>query len=151
MESKPIRSVIGVYSADEGESSKAYRALCAAHAGEVRLYSTGETADPAKQDDRERYTALRLEGECLIVVKTAPSKVPAIVQTLQSSGSPAVFVVPDDRSDLEVPETVAATLSGSESIEEFARICAERRGKPGTPRPRILSELRKNELTLEAS
>ena len=42
MESKAVRSVIGVYSADEGESSKAYRALCAAYGGEVRLFGTGE-------------------------------------------------------------------------------------------------------------
>ena len=58
---------------------------------------------------------LWLEGECLIVVEAAPSKVPAVVQHLQSAGSPAVFVVSEGLSDLAVPE-MAAVRTGSEPI-----------------------------------
>ena len=150
MQAKTIRSVIGVYAADEGESAKAYDALGAAHLGNVRLFRADETAEPSKRESRGRYAALRLEGECLIVAEAAPSKVPAIVHHLQSAGSPAVFVVSEALSDLAVPE-VGPASAGNESIEDFARRCAERRGKPGTAKPRILSRLRENELILDAS
>lgn len=150
MEGNPLRSVLGIYAADEGESAKAYDALRAAHLGDVRLFGANATAEPSKREGGGRYAALCLEGECLIVAETGPSKVPAIVQQLLGAGSPAVFVVSEGLSDLAVPE-IGAAPPGSEPIEDFARRCAERRGKPATAKPRILSRLRENELTLEAS
>jgi len=128
MEGKPVRSVLGVYAADDGESAKAYDALCAAHLGDVLLFHADDTAGRIKQESRGRYAALCLEGECLIVAEAAPSKVTAIVRKLQGAGSPAVFVVSEGLSDLAVREAP----SGSEPIEDFARRCAEQRGKPGT-------------------
>lgn len=147
MEAKPVHSVLGVYAAGEGESAKAYDALRASHFGDVRLFHADEIATPAIREGRGRYTALCLEGESLIVVEAAPSKVAAIVEKLQSAGSPAVFVVPEAPSDLAVREAPCR----SEPVEDFARRCAEQRGKPGIPKPRILLRLRENELTLEAS
>jgi len=143
MQAKPVHSVIGVYAADEGESAKAYDALGTADLGNVRLFHADDAAaPPAVRRGRGRYAALSLEGESLIVVEAAPSNVAAVVEKLQSAGSPAVFVVSQGLPDLPVHEAP----SGSEPIEEFARRCAERRGKPGTPKPRILSRLRENEL-----
>ncbi len=150
MAANTVRSVLGVYAADEEESAKAYNALRAQHLGDVHLFRADETAEPSNRNGGDRYAALRLEGECLIVVEAAPSKVPDVVQRLQSGGSPAVFVVPEGLSDLAASET-GAVSPGSEPIEEFARRCAERRGKPGTAKPRILPQLREYELTLEAS
>src|SRR5579862_2071606 len=150
MEANPVRSVIGVYSADDGESVKAFDALRASHLGEVRLFCANETTDLSKRKAVDRYAALCLESECLIVARAVPSKVPAIVRKLQSGGSPAVFALAEGLADLEVPETDTASL-GSETIEEFARRCAEHRGPPGTTKPRILPQLRQDELTLEAS
>src|SRR6266851_7593166 len=150
MAANSVRSVLGVYAADEDESAKAYNALRAQHLGDVHLFRADETAEPSNRNGGDRYAALRLEGECLIVVEAAPSKVPDVVQRLQKGGSPAVFVVPEGLSDLTASET-GAVSPGSEPIEEFARRCAERRGKPGTAKPRILPQLREYELTLEAS
>ena len=78
MEDKPVRSVIGVYAADEGESTKAFGALRAAHLGEVRLFCAPEATEPRRRKDGDRYAALCLESECLLVAKAAPAKVPAI-------------------------------------------------------------------------
>jgi cyclic beta-1,2-glucan synthetase len=151
MEGKPVRSVLGIYAADEGESAKAYDALRAQHLGDARLFRADETAEPSKRDGHERYAALRLEGECLIVAAAAASEVPAIVGQLQRIGSPAVFVVWEKGlSDVAVPE-IGTASPGSEPIEDVARRCAEHRGKPGTAKPRMLSRLLENERTLEAS
>jgi len=147
---KRVRSVLGVYSADEGECAKASDALRAANLGSVHLFRGDETAELSKLEGGGRYAELRLEGECFIVAEAAPAKVPDVVEQLQSAGSPAIFVVSEGFSDLAVPEAGAAH-PGSEPIEDFARRCAERRGKPGTGKPRILSRLRENELTLQAS
>ncbi len=151
MEDKPVRSVIGVYAADEGESTKAFGALRAAHLGDVRLFCAPETTEPRRRKDGDRYAALCLESECLLVAKAAPAKVPAIVRRLQSVGSPAVFVLPEELTDLAVPEEIDTASVSSEPVADFARKCAERRGKPGPTKPRILARLRNNELTLEAS
>src|SRR5579862_538038 len=151
MEDKPVRSVIGIYAADEGESTKAFDALRAAHLGEVRLFCAPEATEPRRRKEGDRYAALCLESECLLVAKAAPAKVPAIVRRLQSVGSPAVFVLPEELTDLAVPEEIDTASVSSEPVEDFARKCAKRRGKPGTTKPRILARLRNNELTLETS
>src|ERR1700720_4311138 len=120
MAANTVRAVLGVYADDDGESAKAYEVLRAEHLGEVYLFRANETETPVDPNGAERYGTLRLEGECLIVVEAAPSKVPAVVKHLQSAGSPAVFVVSEGLSDLAVPE-MAAVRTGSEPIEEFAR------------------------------
>ena len=149
---KPRRSAqLSAFTLPMKENPRKHMMRCgAAHLGKVRLFRADETAAPSKRESRGRYAALRLEGECLIVAEAAPSEVPAIVHHLQSAGSPAVFVVSEALSDLAVPEVRPAS-AGNEPIEDFARRCAERRGKPGTAKPRILSRLRENELILEAS
>src|SRR5215813_1913286 len=150
MKASEVRSVLGVYAADEEGCAKALEALRALHLGAARRFRADETADAAKQHGSGRYASLCLEGECLLVAQAAPSKVPAIVEQLQSAGSPAVFVVSEGVSDTAALE-VSTVPPGNEPIEDFARRCAEQRGEPGTLKPHLLSRLLENELTLQAS
>ena len=148
MDSRTVRSVLAVYPANEGNSAEAYQALKAARLGDVRVFRGDEPLHPSKRDSAGRYAGLRLEGECLIVVQAAPARVPAIVHILQNAGSPAVFVVTEALSDSVLPDTPVPSR-GNESIEDFARHCAESRSEPGTATWRILPQLRRNELNLE--
>ena len=156
-EANPVRSVIGVYASDEGESSKAFDALSTSHLGKVRLFNAKSSPGNIKLPGVAgvaRYAALRLEGECLIVVEAEPSHVPDVVQKLQGEGSPAVFVVSEGLADLSLPEAyapLAESKTDSEPLEDFARHCAIVRGKPSAVRPLILLRLRQDELALEAS
>jgi cyclic beta-1,2-glucan synthetase len=149
-EGKPVRSVIGVYSSDEDNSAQAFQAL-AAKFGNARLFSEQETSIAGEA--AQRYSALRLEGEALIVVDASPSKVPEIVEQLQSSGSPGVFVVTKGLSDLLPPQKPAPPPETKPAlpVEDFARICARRRGTVRTAKPVILNQLKESEQILDVS
>ena len=95
-----------------------------------------------------------MEGECLIVAEATPAEVPDIVQQLQAKGSPAVFVVSEGLSDGPeggIPDKDPGGAAANAPLEDFARKCAERRGKPATPKALILSRLRDDESLLESS
>jgi cyclic beta-1,2-glucan synthetase len=157
-EANSIRSVIGIYASDEGESAKAFAALGAARNGKIRLFRELEphntSRKSAKSQGPDRYAALRFEGEILIVAETTPSQVPDVVQKLQSEGSPAVFVVSEGLVDLaksDLPGNESFPPPSGAPLGDFARKCAERRGQPAKPKPVILSRLRDDEFILDAA
>ncbi len=94
MKAKPLRSILAFYSAD-GEPEAAYRAVREAHRGRVFFFRPDHPFQPARRPI-ERYAALRLEGEYLVAIEAAPSDVEPVVKQLQSTGSPAVFVLRED-------------------------------------------------------
>ena len=157
-ETNSVRSVIGIYASDEGESAKAFATLAASHKGKIRLFREAPpdnvSRKPWKSKGPDRYAALRLEGECLIVAEATPSQVPDIVELLQAEGSPAVFVVSEGLPDLPDSDSTEKELQappGSAELEDFARKCAARRSQPAKPRPMILSRLRDDEFTLDSA
>ena len=79
-----------------------------------------------------RYYGLRLEGESLVVVETAASKIEAIVAALRLEGSPAIFVVRPGFTPVEPPSqpepgigqtrrTILARLQENKEALDIAR------------------------------
>jgi hypothetical protein len=92
MSRKPLRFVLGFYSAEEGNPETAYKALREASRGKVHLFRP-EMASAWQGRSIERYSALLLDGESLVADEVSPSEVEAVVKRLQGTGSPAVFVL----------------------------------------------------------
>ena len=97
------RSILGFYSA-EGEPETAYQALRDAKRGRVFFFRPDQPFHPGRRPI-ERYDALRLEGEYLLAVEAEPADVEAVVKGLQSTGSPAVFVLREDVTDGSEPSS----------------------------------------------
>ncbi len=129
MNAKPLRSILGFYSA-EGEPETAYRAVRDASRGHVFLFGPDR---PNKLGERpiERYAALRLEGEFLVAVEAAPADVEVIVRRMQSTGAPAAFVLRED-------------------LAKLPDLCSDKPLRFGeTPPRQILPRLHDNELALD--
>jgi cyclic beta-1,2-glucan synthetase len=149
MKAKPLRTVLAFYGPDEAESGGVYESLDGT--GGNRAYRCGpaDAVDLPIGETWERYDAVRLDEECLIMVRTAPADVQSFVQRFQRVGSPAVFVLSDSPNppDWEpVPEPSEAAPG-----DDFARSCGKRRGKAGAAKQNILPELLRNERIIEAS
>ncbi|MGD0617948.1 MAG: glucoamylase family protein, partial [Bryobacteraceae bacterium] len=149
MDARNTRSVLAIYGANQEDSEQAYKALFAAHFTQMRMFRSDGTVEPSRTGGYDRFAALRLENESLIVIRTAPAKVPAIVELLQRAGSPPVFVV-SEAVAVQPPET-RPNSPGNETVQDFARACALGRGPRSTGKWRILPQLRQHEVTLEAS
>jgi hypothetical protein len=93
MKAQPICSVLAFYPAGEGDPLAAYKAVREARRGKTFVFGP-EDPDSASQREAS-YASLRLEGESLIVVEVSLLDVETVVKRLQSTGSPAVFVLHD--------------------------------------------------------
>jgi cyclic beta-1,2-glucan synthetase len=148
MKVKARRTVLAFYGPDEAESARAYESLAVSGLHIYRCRSNDSSELPARES-WTRYAALRLDDECLIIVRTAAADVQSVVQRFQGAGSPAVFVLsdpPDPAGSNPLPRPSDAVPG-----DDFARECASRRGQPGPAKPSMLSRLHTDELTLEAS
>ena len=149
MKAKPLRTVLAFYGSDEAEPGGVHQSLDAIP-GE-KLYRCGparSTELPANQT-WTRYSELRLEDECLFMIRATPANVDAVVQQFQRVGSAAVFVLSEPPG---IPG--AAPLlqrSRIDSNEHFASVCAGCRGSGSIAKPTILPQLEKNLEILEAS
>jgi len=92
MKAQTVRLVLGFYATDEGGAEKAYRDIRSAKLGRVSLFLANNVTTTAFRA-AQRYAALRLDGESLVVVAAEAANVRVIVNTLRSSGSPAIFVL----------------------------------------------------------
>jgi cyclic beta-1,2-glucan synthetase len=149
----PTRVILGFYSSEPVDAEKAYRTIGASAGGRVHLFA----GDGAKNGTRPHpgaeahYSALRLEGESLIVAEApAAANIQTIVEKLRNVGLPAVFVLREDRANVsyapEPVETPAGWLP-----QDVARRCAERFAKPDRSKRSILARLRESELALDAA
>src|SRR5437868_6057242 len=93
MKAQPICAVLAFYPAGEGDPPAAFKAVREARRGKPFLFGP-EDPDSASQREAS-YATLRLEGESLIVVEARLLDVEAVVKRLQSTGTPAVFVLHD--------------------------------------------------------
>jgi hypothetical protein len=94
MKVKARRTVLAFYGPDEAESARAYESLAVSGLHIYRCRSNDSSELPARES-WTRYAALRLDDECLIIVRTAAADVQSVVQRFQGAGSPAVFVLSD--------------------------------------------------------
>jgi cyclic beta-1,2-glucan synthetase len=145
MKVQPIRFALGFYSAEVGEPETAWKG---ASARGGRAYLLTESSSAAKEI--ERYAALRLPGETLVVAEAELGQVEAIFKRFQSTGSTAVFVL---RADLDklCPEDAKPQFAPSETglLEEWAHGCAERRDDSNKTKLDIFARLQENEEALD--
>ena len=146
MKGDSARVILGFYSSAHVDAEKAYEKIDASAGGFSRsgahLFPRNGTSNGAKPHAgaEAHYSALRLEGESLVLAEAAPGKVQATVEQLQSVGLPAVFVL---REDL-------ANLDGAPEPPETDR---SKPSQPGPDRSKrsILGRLRESELALVAA
>ena len=146
MKGDSARVILGFYSSEHVDAEKACQKIDASAGAFSRsgahLFPRNGTSNGVKPHAgaEAHYSALRLEGESLVVAETRRAKVQAIVEQLQNVGLPAVFVL---REDL-------ANLAGAPEAAETDR------SKPSQPRldrskRSILARLRESELALDAA
>ncbi|MEP6715865.1 MAG: hypothetical protein ABJC09_09825, partial [Terriglobia bacterium] len=91
MKVKPVRIVLAFYSSEEEHAERAFQALKGRE--KACLIAPGQSTPSPLCN---RFSALRLEGESLVVVETVASRIEAVVKTLRLEGSPAIFAVHPD-------------------------------------------------------
>ena len=147
MKAPPLRTVLALYGPDEVESRGVYDSLNRVSRKPIYRCGPADAAEPSASGAWDRYAALRLNEECLLMVRATPAEVQAIVQNLQLVGSPAVFVLSDSPNPpgWEPVPALSETVPG----DDFAAQCGRRRGKAGPSGKKILQRLLRNERTLE--
>src|SRR5260370_26087362 len=90
MSAQPLCSVLAFYTAGEGDPQAAYQAIRLAGRGKAFLLGSDGGAPNHRIG---AHAALRLEGESLLAVAAQWSEVETVVKQIQSTGSPAVFVL----------------------------------------------------------
>jgi cyclic beta-1,2-glucan synthetase len=147
------RTILAVYSPEEGRPEAAYLAVRRITRGTVKLYGPG---DPSHKSSSNRSNEavegekwMRLDGEWLIVIQAPESEVEPIVKQLQGIGSPAVFVLRDEPAGNAVggPEPDLPNII-DEPLGDAARAVAARRGGSYNSQPLLLERLRQNEIAL---
>jgi len=134
MKAKPVRIVLAFYSSEEAHAERAFQAL----KGREKVCLTG-SEQSSLPPLCNRYRALRLEGESLVVVETGASRIEAVVKTLRLEGSPAIFAVrpdigpdtieedgtlqPDSRTGIQNRQSILARLQQNNVALESARNC----------------------------
>ncbi len=109
MKSKTVHTVLGFYSSGEGDPKQAYEAARTAHAQTVTLLQSGDQVSNSPQ------APLRIDGESLIIATAATRDVESTIKALETTGSPAIFVL---HEALLVPSV--APPPGGSSV--FARL-----------------------------
>src|SRR5579864_3232706 len=90
MRAKAVHTILGFYSSGEGDPKEAYQAAVSEHPISAKLFQN-------EADDRSQpYTQLRIDGESLIVVTAAVPELDRVITALESTGSPAIFVLHED-------------------------------------------------------
>src|SRR5271168_4762538 len=83
MASKIPRTILAFYSAGDGDPKSAH--ADAKRAGAAAAFIDG--------DSPEKFAALRLEGETLIVASCAIEDAEPVAKALERHGSPAIFIL----------------------------------------------------------
>ncbi len=148
MKRNPVSLILGFYT-EAAMAESGYREVRAAAVERVCLIQPDGTS-VGKAHLCDRYSALRLEGESLVVTETEPANVEAVVQRLRQVGSPAVFIVREVPAITALPRTASEPLAGDQ-LKDFVVALARRHGKPGKPGhgPQLLAQLRKSESVID--
>src|ERR1700678_2854320 len=89
-----VHTILGFYSSGEGDPKLAYDAARSARALSVHLF---ESENP------DKYAQLRIDGESLIKATAATHDVEGVIKALESTGSPAIFILDEDLAQLPAP------------------------------------------------
>src|ERR1700722_10125970 len=88
MSAKRPHTILGFYSANDGDPKQAFEAA-------RRAGASGYLIDGADGSE-SKYSGLRLEGETVVVASAGATNLEEIAKALESSGSPAIFILRDD-------------------------------------------------------
>ena len=157
MSGDPKRIILGFYTSEPTDAESACRTIGAMGGVKVQLVS-GILTQTSKLSTSvyAHYSALRLQGESLIVAETSPSKVEATVRQLQGIGLPAVFVLREDFANIASAPDHPATPERW-IPQDVSRWCAElgtrspRDRSGSSKRHTIAVRLRKSERELDAA
>ena len=96
MKSRPVRIILAFYPLEEEPIDRVWKSLKSI--ADICIAQPGGKGLPAAC---RIYEKLRLEGEALVIAQTQPVNVESVVNTLQSAGSPAIFVVRPESSEAQ--------------------------------------------------
>jgi cyclic beta-1,2-glucan synthetase len=97
MSAKTVHTILSFYPSGEGDPKIAYEAARAAGAQSVQ--SIQSEADFKASP----YAPLRIDGECLIIAAATTNHVEAVIKALESTGSPAIFILHEDLAQEAAP------------------------------------------------
>ena len=113
-----VHTILGFYSFGEGDPKLAYEAARSARAHSVHLFES---------ENQDKYAQLRIEGESLITATAATHDVESVIKALESTGSPAIFILDEDLAQLPAPPdsssggSIFARLYENEIVLDEAR------------------------------
>ena len=118
MTSKPSRVILAFYSAGDGDPKSAYEDARRAGASAVLIN------DPSSS---EKFAALRLESETLIVASCGTLDAEPVAKALESHGSPAIFILrePSPLADLRKGSIVDRLRVNQIALDEVRRNLTE--------------------------
>ena len=125
MKGMPLRFVLAIYSAGEGDPEAALKDLHSAGSKTAFLFGGGDAESKIGKRPIARYSHLRLDGETILAVEAQPPEVEVVVQRLQNSGSPAIFVLHEEIASGSAtrpePPSMFARLEENEHALDLAR------------------------------
>ena len=107
MSAKRPHTILGFYSANDGDPKQAFEAA-------RRAGASGYLIDGADGSE-SKYSGLRLEGETLVVASAGATNLEEIAKALEGSGSPAIFILRDESKS-------SRSTTRKESIVERLRL-----------------------------
>jgi cyclic beta-1,2-glucan synthetase len=118
MTSKTPRIILAFYSAGDGDPKSAYEDARGAGASAVLINDSSST---------EKFAALRLESETLIVASCGPLDAEPVAKALESHGSPAIFILrePSPLPDLRKGSIVDRLRVNQIALDEVRRNLTE--------------------------
>src|ERR1700722_3374499 len=121
MKAKTVHTVLGFFSPGEGDPKQAVQAAKNARAESVHLIDS----DPRDQKDSPAYANLRIDGESLIIATAATHDVAGVIKSLESTGTPAIFILHEDLAVAPAPEASGSIFA--RLYENELRLDEERR------------------------
>lgn len=119
MPAKTVHTILGFYSSGEGDPEKVRDVARAARAQSVILIQSEADAKESP------FAPLRIDGELLVVASALTPDVEQIIKSLESTGSPAIFVLHEDLTQQAPPDrgigSVFARLHKNEIVLDGAR------------------------------
>ncbi len=115
------RVVLGFYAGEDEYAQRAWSAIRATHAKVQYFHSQSESGAP--QPVGSRYAALRLPDEGLIVAEVDREDVTAVLNSLRTSGEPALFVLrpePPIPAGMDEKEARSGTQSWRTILDRLA-------------------------------
>src|SRR5258706_2996287 len=91
MKSEPLYTVLAIYPTSDDRPEKAYESIRGSNGAGAAYAAQGK-----RLGSGSRYTDLRLDGESILALSATSSSLENIVKRLETSDSPAVFVIRED-------------------------------------------------------